>query len=188
MDKKPVATTNPLAVAAMSPIAVAEVEQNNRALAALTPAEREIYKGLDSRIKEYSGREDEFYASLSEEERRIFNKGMTAARKEGGRRSRRSRRSIRKMLSTLYNKMTHTRKHRSGGSGVPDWQRRIALGTIYRTAAQVAKNKAHAREIAEEKAEKARKHAHAMAHPRRSARLAAKKRGGTRRGTRRGTR
>jgi hypothetical protein len=42
--------------------------------------------------------------------------------------------------------MTHTRKHRATRrGGVPDWQRRIALGTIYRTAAQMATNKAHER-------------------------------------------
>ena len=74
--------------------------------------------------------------------------------------------------------MTHTRKHRRGG-GVPDWQRRIALGTIYRTAAQVAKNKAWQKELAEKKADKQRKLAEAMANPRRSERLK-KKRGGRR--------
>jgi hypothetical protein len=58
--------------------------------------------------------------------------------------------------------------------------RKIALGSIYRTAAQMAKNKAWQKELAGKKAEKARKHAHAMAHPRRSARLAAKNRGGRR--------
>jgi hypothetical protein len=59
-----------------------------------------------------------------------------------------------------------------------DFERKIALRTIYGNAAQIAKNKAYWREIDEEKAEKARKHAHAVANPRRSARLAAKKRGG----------
>jgi len=80
-----------------------------------------------------------------------------------------------------YIQMAKTRKHsrRSylGGNEVP---RKIALKTIYHTAAQVAKNKAWQKELAEEKAEKAAKLAHAMANPRRSARLASKKRGGRR--------
>lgn len=98
----------------------------------------------------------------------------------GGRRP--SRRNG-KMSASSYKRMTHTRKHGRSG-GMKDYERRIALRTIYKTAAQLAVNKEHARKIAEEKAAKKRALEHAMAHPRRSARLAAKKRGG-RRGTRR---
>jgi hypothetical protein len=169
MDEKSVATTNPLVVA--------EVEQNKRAQEVLTPEEYEIFLKVSGRTKDYPDK-DKFYASLSEDERRIFNKGMTAARKDGGRR--RTRRG--NILSRLYNKMTHTRKHRGGTTlRMPHEHRIIALRTIYGTAAQKAKNKAWQKELAEKKAEKARKHAEAMANPRRSARLAAKKRSGGRR-------
>ena len=188
MDKKPssvAATRNPLAVVGMSPMAVAEVEQNKRAQAALTPEEYKIFLEVSERTKDYPDG-DKFYASLSEEEKRIFNKGMTAARKDGGRR--RSRRSIRKMLSTLYNKMTHTRKHRGGMEKiVPDY-------IVRKTEAHLAKvkkeNEEWRKKLAEEKAEKARKHAHAMANPRRSTRVRKQKKNydGGRRGTRRGTR
>ena len=71
------------------------------------------------------------------------------------------------MLSMLYNKMTHTRKHR-GGNEVPDY---VVNKTLARTAAQIEKNKEHARKIAEKKAEKKRKFDHDMAHPRRSTRV-----------------
>jgi hypothetical protein len=174
MDEKSVATTNPLVVA--------EVEQNKRAQAALTPAEYKIFLKVSGRTKDYPDK-DKFYASLSEDEMRIFNTGMTAARKDGGRR--RTRRG--NILYRLYNKMTHTRKHRGGMEKiVPDY-------IVRKTEAHLAKlkkeNEEWRKKLAEEKAEKARKHAEAMANPRRSARLAAKKRsGGRRRGTRRGTR
>ena len=66
----------------------------------------------------------------------------------------------------------HTRKHRlrshRGGNEVPDY---VVKKTLARTAAQIEKNKEHARKIAEKKAEKKRKFDHDMANPRRSTRV-----------------
>jgi hypothetical protein len=152
-----------------NPMLVANEAQQMRIKAALTPEEYTIFTEVGALTQKYPTK-DEFYAALTPEQVRIFNKGMTAARKDGGRRRG-------KMLSAFYNKMTHTRKHRGGMD--PIVPRKIALKTIYHTAAQVAKNKAWKKELAEEKAEKKRKFEHAMANPRRSARLA-KKRGGRR--------
>ena len=182
-----IVSVNPLAragvistgvVESKNPMFVANEAQQMRIKAALTPEEYTIFTEVRALTAKYPTK-DEFYAALTPEQVRIFNKGMTAARKEGGRRRG-------NMLSAFYNKMTHTRKHRARRGGMdPIVPRKIALKTIYHTAAQVAKNKAWKKELAEEKAEKKRKFEHAMAHPRRSARLAAKRRSGGRRTRRR---
>jgi hypothetical protein len=105
-------------VATTNPLLLAEQEQQMRIKAALTPEEYTIYTKVRALTEKYSTK-DEFYAALTPEQVRIFNKGMTAARKEGGRRRSmrgvRGVRGVRKMLSAFYSKMTHTLKHRRRG-------------------------------------------------------------------------
>jgi hypothetical protein len=109
-----IVSVNPLARAGVistgvvettNPRLVANEAQQMRIKAALTPEEYTIFTEVGALTAKYPTKDD-FYAALTPEQVRIFNKGMTAARKEGGRRRG-------NMLSAFYSKMTHTRKRRS---------------------------------------------------------------------------
>ena len=160
-----VETTNPIFVA-------------NDAIHAKFKAELgdEDYKILTALLERGKNKDyEEFITSLSEKERSIFDR---ATKIRGGRR--RTRRG--NMLSMLYNKMTHTRKHR-GGNEVPDY---IVRKSLARIAENTAKNTARLEKLEKETKKKFRpvaRHAAAVAREKsgHAAPYYTKKRGGGRR-------